>query len=81
MILISESGKRSTGSKRKNANPILPGEMMDPTTHREFGFFLVSVDIVVWLPTTGNMRTWGLSGITRQELRVFLRSHTACPVL
>ena len=41
MTLISENGKRSTGSKRKSVNPISPGEMMGPTSsHRGFGFFL-----------------------------------------
>ena len=81
MILILENGKRSTRSKRKSANPISPGEMMDHTARRAFGSLLVSAVIVVWLLARGNMRTWGLSGITRVEIRDFIRSYTACPGL
>jgi len=68
MTLISENGRRSTGSKRKSVNPILLGEMMGSTMHRKIGFHLVSAATVVWLLATGNMRTWGSSGITRQDV-------------
>ena len=80
MTLILENGRRSTGSKRKSENPILLDETVGPTTHREFGFLLVSAVIVVWVLATGNRGTWGSSEIARQDLHIFLRSRTACPV-
>ena len=46
-ILTSDTGKRSTESKRRSVNPISPGEaiFVEPRDRRGFGFFRA------WLPS------------------------------
>ena len=79
MTPISGNGRRSTGSKRKSVNPILPGDMV-PKLDRGFGLFLVSATISMVARERGRGYV-GSSDIARQDLRVSLRSCIACPVL